>query len=162
MTRKPLVVLLAEDDEHDIVATKRAWNKHNIANTLHVVNDGEECLDYLHQRGKYTEPGSAPRPGILLLDIKMPKMDGLTVLEHVRKDEKLRHLPVIILTTSKAEEDRLRGYNLGVNAYIVKPVGFENFSDAVRAINIFWQLVELPGGDHGPNSIITTPSDTAG
>ena len=162
MTRKPLVILLAEDDEHDIVATKRAWKKHNIANTLHVVNDGEECLDYLHQRGKYTEPGAAPQPGILLLDIKMPKMDGLTVLEHVRKDEKLRHLPVIILTTSKAEEDRLRGYNLGVNAYIVKPVGFENFSDAVRAINIFWQLVELPGGDHGPNSIITTPSDTAG
>jgi CheY-like chemotaxis protein len=162
MTRKPLVILLAEDDDHDIVATKRAWKKHNIANTLHIVNDGEECLDYLHQRGKYTEPGSAPRPGILLLDIKMPKMDGLSVLEHVRKDEKLRHLPVIILTTSKAEEDRLRGYNLGVNAYIVKPVGFENFSDAVRAINIFWQLVELPGGDHGPNSIITTPSDTAG
>ena len=151
MTRKPFVVLLAEDDDHDIVATKRAWKKHNIANTLYVVNDGEECLDYLHQRGKYGEPGAAPRPGILLLDIKMPKMDGLAVLEHVRKDEKLRHLPVIILTTSKAEEDRLRGYNLGVNAYIVKPVGFENFSDAVMAINIFWQLVELPGGDRGPN-----------
>jgi CheY-like chemotaxis protein len=161
MTRKPFVVLLAEDDEHDIVATRRAWKKQNIANTLYVVNDGEECLDYLHQRGKYSELGSSPRPGILLLDIKMPKMDGLAVLEHIRKDEKLRHLPVIILTTSKAEEDRLRGYNLGVNAYIVKPVGFENFSDAVRAINIFWQLVELPGGDHEPNSIISTTSDTA-
>ena len=156
MTKKPFVVLLAEDDEHDIVATKRAWKKHNIANELYIVNDGEECLDFLHRRGKYSEPSTAPQPGILLLDIKMPKMDGLTVLEHVRKDEKLRHLPVIILTTSKAEEDRLRGYNLGVNAYIVKPVGFENFSDAVRAINIFWQLVELPGGDHGPNSIIST------
>jgi CheY-like chemotaxis protein len=154
MTKKPFVVLLAEDDEHDIVATKRAWKKHNIANALYIVNDGEECLDFLHKRGKYSAPGAAPTPGILLLDIKMPKMDGLTVLERIRKDEELRHLPVIILTTSKAEEDRLRGYNLGVNAYIVKPVGFENFSDAVRAINIFWQLVELPGGDHGPDEII--------
>ena len=162
MTRKPFVVLLAEDDEHDIVATRRAWKKHNIANALYIVNDGEECLDFLHQRGKFREPGSAPRPGILLLDIKMPKMDGLAVLEHIRNDEKLCHLPVIILTTSKAEEDRLRSYNLGVNAYIVKPVGFENFSDAVRAINLFWQLVELPGGDHEPNSIISTTSDTAG
>ncbi|MES0363625.1 MAG: response regulator [Desulfobacteria bacterium] len=162
MTRKPLVILLAEDDEHDIVATKRAWKKHNIANTLHVVNDGEECLDYLHQRGKYTEPGSAPQPGILLLDINMPKMDGLSVLQNVREDEKLRRLPVVILTTSKAEEDRIRSYDLGANAYIVKPVGFENFSWAVKTISLFWQLVELPAGDHGPNSIITTPSDTAG
>jgi CheY-like chemotaxis protein len=162
MTRKPFVVLLAEDDEHDIVATKRAWQKHNIANPLYIVNDGEECLDFLHRRGKYSEHSSAPRPGILLLDIKMPKMDGLAVLERIRNDEELRRLPVIILTTSKAEEDRLRGYDLGVNAYIVKPVGFENFSEAVRAINVFWQLVELPGGDHEPNSIVSTASDTAG
>jgi CheY-like chemotaxis protein len=81
----------------------------------------------------------------------MPKMDGLDVLEHIRKDGELRRLPVIILTTSKAEEDRLRSYDLGVNAYIVKPVGFENFSNAVRTINLFWQLVELPGGDRGPD-----------
>jgi CheY-like chemotaxis protein len=131
------------------VATKRAWKKHHVANPLYVVNDGEECIDFLHQRGKYSEPGSAPRPGILLLDIKMPKMDGLAVLEHIRGTEELRRLPVIILTTSKAEEDRLRGYDLGVNAYIVKPVGFKNFSDAVRTISLFWQLVELPGGDYG-------------
>jgi len=144
MSKKPFIVLLAEDDEHDIVATKRAWKKYHIANPLYIVNNGEECLDYLHRRGKYSEPGDAPRPGILLLDIKMPKMDGLAVLEHIRKDNELRRLPVIILTTSKAEEDRVRGYDLGVNAYIVKPVGFENFSEAVRAINIFWQLVELP------------------
>jgi CheY-like chemotaxis protein len=145
IAKKPFVVLLAEDDEHDIVATNRAWKKHNIANPLYIVNDGEECMDFLHRRGKYSEPGAAPRPGILLLDIKMPKMDGLTVLKQIREDEELQHLPVIILTTSKAEEDRLKGYNLGVNAYIVKPVGFENFSEAVRTINLFWQLVELPG-----------------
>ena len=142
---KPFVVLMAEDDEHDIVATKRAWKKHNIANPLYVVNDGEECLDFLHRRGPYADPAKAPRPGILLLDIKMPKMDGLTVLEHVRQDGEFRRLPVIILTTSKREEDQLRSYDLGANAFIVKPVGFENFSEAVRTIHLFWQLVELPG-----------------
>lgn len=138
------VVLMAEDNKHDIVAAKRAWKVNNIANPLYIVKDGEECLDYLHQRGKYSEPGAAPRPGILLLDLKMPRMDGLTVLQHIREDEQLRHLPVIILTTSKLEEDRVRSYDLGVNAYIKKPVGFDNFSNAVKAINLFWQLVELP------------------
>jgi CheY-like chemotaxis protein len=162
MGKKPFVVLLAEDDEHDIVATRRAWKKHNIANPLYIVSDGEECLDFLHRRGKYGEPGAAPLPGILLLDIKMPKMDGLTVLKHIREDEELRQLPVIILTTSKAEEDRLKGYNLGVNAYIVKPVGFENFSEAVRTINLFWQLVELPRGDHELHEDIVAPAHPAG
>ena len=144
MGKEPFAVLMAEDDEHDIVATKRAWKKHHIANPLYIVNNGEECLDFLHRRGKYVDPASAPHPGILLLDIKMPKMDGLTVLKNIREDEKLHRLPVVILTTSKAEEDRFRGYELGANAYIVKPVGFENFSDAVKTISLFWQLVELP------------------
>ncbi len=138
-------VLLAEDNEHDIIATKRAWKKHHIANPLYIVKDGEECLDFLHQRGKYGEAGTTPRPGILLLDINMPKMDGLSVLKHIREDGKLRHLPVVILTSSKDEEDRFKSYHLGVNAYIVKPVGFENFSEAVRTINLFWELVDLPG-----------------
>jgi CheY-like chemotaxis protein len=144
MTIEPFTVLMAEDDEHDIVAVKRAWKKHHISNPLYVVNDGEECLDFLHRRGKYSEPGTAPRPGILLLDIKMPKMDGLAVLKQIREDGQLHRLPVIILTTSTAEEDRLRSYDLGVNAYIVKPVGFANFSEAVRTINLFWELVDLP------------------
>jgi CheY-like chemotaxis protein len=135
---------MAEDDEHDILATRRAWKKHHISNPLYIVNDGEECLDFLHRRGKYSEPGTAPRPGILLLDIRMPKMDGLAVLKNIRQDEQLRRLPVIILTTSRAEEDRLKSYDFGANAYIVKPVGFNNFSDAVRTINLFWQLVDLP------------------
>ncbi|MBW1858838.1 MAG: response regulator [Deltaproteobacteria bacterium] len=148
MGKEPFVVLMAEDNEHDIVATKRAWKKHYIANPLYIVTDGEECLDFLRKKGKYSEPGAAPRPGILLLDINMPKMDGLAVLTEIRKDEDLRRLPVIILTTSKAEEDRLKGYDLGVNAYVVKPVGFENFSEAVRTISLFWQLVELPEGGH--------------
>jgi CheY-like chemotaxis protein len=144
MSKKTFVVLMAEDNQHDIVATKRAWKQNNIANPLYIVRDGEECLDYLHQRGKYSEPGSAPRPGILLLDIKMPKMDGLAVLKQIREDEKHHRLPVVILTTSKAEEDRLKSYDLGANAYIVKPVGFENLAEAVGTINLFWELVELP------------------
>jgi CheY-like chemotaxis protein len=149
MNKKPFVVLMAEDNDHDIVATRRAWKSRNIANPLHIVRDGEECLDYLYQRGKYAEPGTAPRPGILLLDIKMPRMDGLAVLKQIRGDEQLHHLPVIILTTSKDEEDRVRSYDLGANAYIMKPVGFQNFSGAVKTINLFWALVELPEWTNG-------------
>jgi CheY-like chemotaxis protein len=148
MSKKPFAVLMAEDVSHDIIATQRAWKKSHILNPLYVVKDGEECLDFLHQREKYRDPGIAPRPAILLLDIKMPKMDGLTVLKHIREDDELHRLPVIMLTSSKAEEDRLKSYDLGVNAYIVKPVGFENLSAAVRTINLFWELVELPGGHH--------------
>ncbi|MBW2109580.1 MAG: response regulator, partial [Deltaproteobacteria bacterium] len=140
MAKEPFTVLMAEDDEHDIVAVKRAWKKYHIRNPLYIVHDGISCLDFLHRRGKYSEPETAPRPGILLLDIKMPKMDGLAVLKQIRQDGNLCRLPVIILTTSTAEEDRLRSYDLGVNAYIVKPVGFENFSEAVRTINLFWEL----------------------
>ena len=146
MNNKTFIVLMAEDNQHDIVATKRAWKENNIANPLYIVRDGEECLDYLHQRGKYGEPDAAPRPGILLLDLKMPKMDGLAVLKQIREDQKLRRLPVVILTTSKAEEDRLKSYDLGANAYIVKPVGFQNLAGAVRTINLFWELVDLPEG----------------
>ena len=139
---------MAEDETHDIIATKRAWKKSHILNPLYIVKNGEECLDFLHQRDKYRDTESAPRPGILLLDIKMPKMDGLAVLKHIRDDDELHRLPVIMLTSSKAEEDRLKSYDLGVNAYIVKPVGFANLSEAVRTINLFWELVELPGGHH--------------
>ncbi len=147
MDKEPFAVLMAEDDEHDIVATKRAWKKHHIANPLYVVNDGQECLDFLQKTGRYGEPGEVRRPGVLLLDINMPRMDGLAALKHIRQDEKLHHLFVIMLTTSKAEEHRLKSYDLGANAYIVKPVGFENFSEAVRTISLFWQLVELPRGN---------------
>jgi len=146
MSKESFVVLMAEDNEHDILATKRAWRRNQILNPLYFVRDGEECLDYLYQRGKYSEPDAAPKPGILLLDINMPKMDGLAVLKHIREDEELHRLPAIILTTSNAERDRLKSYDLGANAYIVKPVGFKNFSQAVKTINLFWELVELPGG----------------
>ena len=144
MANEPFVVLMAEDNEHDIIAARRAWKKNNIANPLFVVNNGEECLDFLHRRGKYSDQETSPRPGVLLLDLNMPRMDGLTTLKNIREDKKFKHLPVVILTTSKQDEDRCQSYELGVNAYIVKPVGFANFSEAVKTINLFWQLVELP------------------
>lgn len=137
-------ILMAEDSEDDIVATKRAWKKNNISNPLYIVKDGEECLDYLFRRGKYEDPETSPSPGILLLDINMPKVDGHGVLQEVRNNEKTKHLPVIMLTTSKAESDQVKGYEMNVNAYIIKPVGFDNFSEAIKRIELFWQLVELP------------------
>jgi CheY-like chemotaxis protein len=138
---------MAEDNEHDIVATKRAWKKNSIKNPLYIVRDGEECLDYLYRRGKYSEPESSPKPGILLLDINMPKMGGLEVLRHVREDAKLKDLHVIILTTSKADEDMVVSRSLNANAYILKPVGFENFAEAIRRINLFWEIAETPKGE---------------
>ena len=143
MYKEPFSVLMAEDNEHDIIATRRAWKKNHISNPLYIVNDGEECLDFLYRRGRYKNGDPPTQPGLLLLDIHMPKMDGLSVLKYIRNDGHLRRLPVVLLTTSEMEEERLGRYSLGANAFIVKPVGFENFSEAVRTISFFWQLVEL-------------------
>ena len=118
MAKEPFSVLMAEDDEHDIIAARRAWKKHKISNPLYIVNDGEECLDFLYCRGKYKDRETTPQVGILLLDINMPKMDGLSVLKHIKNDENMRSLPVVILTTSKNETDRVRGYDLGANALV--------------------------------------------
>lgn len=139
--RDDFFVLLAEDDEHDIIAIKRAWRTLGIPNPLAIVNDGEACLDYLFRRGDYV---NATLPGLLLLDLHMPRRDGLETLRAIRADARTARLPVVILTTSKAEEDRLRSYDFGANAYIVKPVGFENFTAAMRTIHAFWKLVERP------------------
>lgn len=149
MSEERFVVLLAEDDEHDVVATRRAWKELGIPNPLRVVSDGEECLDYLLHRGKYLDSDSAPRPGIILLDVNMPRQDGIETLRRIRASAETGNLPVIMLTTSRLEEDRIRSYDLGANAYIVKPVGFGNFVAAVRTIHEFWKLVELPGVRHG-------------
>lgn len=139
----PFVVLMAEDSQHDVVAAQRAWKMHGIQNPLHVVSDGDECLDYLFQRGPF-DPTTAPRPGLLLLDLRMPKTDGIAVLKQVRQDPDLRRLPVVVLTTSRAEKDRLECYDSGANAYVIKPIGFQNFAEAMRTINTFWELAALP------------------
>lgn len=133
---------MVEDSEDDIIATRRAWKKYDIAHKLYVVRDGEECLDFLKHRGTYERGEDAPRPHLMLLDINLPRLNGLEVLESIRSDENLRSLPVIILSTSKAERDRFKAYDLGISAYIAKPVGFKNFAAAIKTINDFWDLVE--------------------
>lgn len=144
MSSNLLPVLLAEDSKHDIMAVKRAWKQHGIPNELFIVRDGEECMDYLHKRGAYAEPAEAPHPCVLLLDINMPKMNGLAVLREIRKDQNLKRLPVVVLTTSKRDEDLVESYDLNVNAYVAKPLHFEEFSQAINTIYQFWRIVEQP------------------
>ena len=142
MAENPINILYAEDNEHDVFATKRAWKKYKIKNSLYVVNDGEECMDFLYHRGNYSDPASSPRPFLMLLDLRMPKLDGLGVLREIRKNKSLKKMHVVVLTTARLAKDRIESYNLGVKGYIMKPVGFQNFAEAIRAINLFWNLVE--------------------
>jgi CheY-like chemotaxis protein len=135
-------VLLVEDDAGDILMTKEAFEHHKIRNQLHVVTDGEQALQFLHQAGDYA---AAPRPGLILLDLNLPRRDGLEVLAELKQDPVLRVIPVVILTTSQAEEDILRSYSLHANAYVSKPVDFERFMDVIRQIDSFFvTVVELP------------------
>lgn len=135
-------VLLVEDDPGDVLMTREAFEYHKIRNQLHVVNDGEQALQFLHQTGGYA---AAPRPGLILLDLNLPRRDGLEVLAELKEDPALRVIPVVILTTSRAEEDILRSYALHANAYVSKPVDFERFMDVIRQIdNFFITVVELP------------------
>ena len=140
---KVIDVLLVEDDEGDVLMTKEAFEYYKIRNRLHVVSDGEQALQFLHRTGPYAD---APRPGLILLDVNLPRRGGLEVLAELKKDEDLLVIPVVMLTTSAAEEDILRSYSLHANAFVTKPVDFEHFIDAVRQIdNFFLTLVCLPG-----------------
>ncbi|MDH5578733.1 MAG: response regulator [Betaproteobacteria bacterium] len=136
-------ILLAEDSAQDVELTLNALAGHNISNSVAVARDGAEALDYLYQRGAYArrEEGN---PVLLLLDLKMPRVDGLEVLRTVKSDPRLRTIPVVILTSSREEQDVVRSYELGVNAYVVKPVEFDKFLRAVREVGLFWMLVNEP------------------
>lgn len=137
-------ILLAEDNPKDVELTLEALAEHNLANQVIVVKDGVETMEYLRCQGKYKlrKPGL---PAVLLLDIKMPRMDGIEVLRAVRSDPGLKILPVVILSSSREEQDLMRSYELGVNAYVVKPVEFKNFIQAVKEIGVFWAVInELP------------------
>jgi CheY-like chemotaxis protein len=135
-------VLLVEDDPGDVLMTREAFEHYKIRNQLHVVTDGEQALQFLHRTGDYA---GAPRPGLVLLDLNLPRRDGLEVLAELKADPGLRVIPVVILTTSQAEEDILRSYSLHANAYVSKPVDFERFMDVIRQIdNFFVTVVELP------------------
>ncbi|MDT0484141.1 MULTISPECIES: response regulator [Streptomyces] len=138
----PVDVLLVEDDPGDELMTREAFEDNKIGNTLHVVRDGEEALDFLYRRGDHTD---APRPDLILLDLNLPKYDGRQVLEKIKSDPDLAHIPVVVLTTSAAEEDILRSYKLHANAYVTKPVDLDQFIAAVRQIDDFFvQVVRLP------------------
>ncbi|TWH41929.1 two-component system response regulator [Rhodococcus rhodochrous J38] len=139
---RPIDVLLVEDDPGDELMTREAFEDNKIGNTLHVVRDGEEALDFLYRRGEYE---NAPRPDLILLDLNLPKYDGRQVLEQVKSDSDLTDIPVVVLTTSAAEEDILRSYKLHANAYVTKPVDLDQFIRAVRQIDEFFvQVVRLP------------------
>ncbi|WP_030809150.1 response regulator [Streptomyces sp. NRRL F-2799] len=138
----PIDVLLVEDDPGDELMTREAFEDNKIGNTLHVVRDGEEALDFLYRRGDHT---GAPRPDLILLDLNLPKYDGRQVLERIKSDQDLADIPVVVLTTSAAEEDILRSYRLHANAYVTKPVDLDQFIAAVRQIDDFFvQVVRLP------------------
>lgn len=139
------VIVMADDDEDDRLLAKKAWSQSKLKNELHFVEDGVELLDYLHHRGAYAAPGSAPTPGLILLDLNMPRKDGRETLQEIRKDPRLRHIPVVVLTTSKAEEDVVRMYDLGVNSFITKPVTFDGLVNVVRTLGEYWiQIVRVP------------------
>lgn len=141
----PIRILIADDDEEDRAFAAEALKVARLANDLHFVRDGEELMDYLYARGAYAAPGVAPRPGLILLDIKMPKKDGFACLAEIKSDASLRQIPVVILTTSSAEEDIFRGYDLGVNSFVSKPVTFDGLVQAMKTLGRYWfEIVDLP------------------
>jgi CheY-like chemotaxis protein len=152
MTRhseRPAVILLAEDDPGDQELTRRALDEGKIKNDLHIVENGEEALDYLFRRGKYTDPESSPWPDLFLLDLNMPKIDGRKVLQELQAHKDLPPLVTVVLTTSTQEEDILRSYNLGVKSFITKPVDFLQFIKLIHALENYWfQVVVLPKHRH--------------
>jgi DNA-binding response OmpR family regulator len=136
-------ILLVEDDPKDVELTLTALEEYNLANEVVVARDGEEALDYLYRRGTFTTR-STDNPAVLLLDLKLPRVDGLEVLQQIKADAKLKLIPVVVLTSSHEEKDMVTSYKLGVNAYVVKPVDFHEFVNAVKELGIFWALVNEP------------------
>ena len=142
---KPITILYADDDPDDRLLTQEALKASRLANDMHFVDDGEELLEYLRREGRYGSDEAAPRPGIILLDLNMPRMDGREALAEIKRDARLRRIPVIVMTTSSAETDILRSYDIGASSYIVKPVTFDALVEVMRELGRYWlQLVELP------------------
>ena len=141
--RHEIPVLLVEDDLVDVKTVQRAFVRNNITNPLHVTHNGEEALAYLRNEGAYADALGAPHPGLILLDLNMPVMNGIEFLHAVKADEKLKSIPIVVLTTSKDENDLVETFNFSVAGYIVKPVDFVQFVDAVKVIGLYWSLSEL-------------------
>jgi CheY-like chemotaxis protein len=141
----PITILMADDDPDDRLLTADALKEARLINDIRFVENGIELLEYLRRQGRFAPPADAPRPGLILLDLNMPKKDGRTVLKEIKQDPDLRMIPVVVLTTSKDDEDVYRSYDLGVNSYIVKPVTFEALVDILQTLEKYWfEIVELP------------------
>lgn len=145
-------ILLVEDDPHDVELTLLALGENRLTNDVAVAHDGEEALDYLYRRGVY-ESRKAGNPAVVLLDLKLPKVDGLEVLERIKAEPNLKTIPVVMLTSSREEQDLIRSYDSGANAYVVKPVSFQGFTEAVSEVGLFWAVINQPppgsvGGSH--------------
>jgi CheY-like chemotaxis protein len=145
---RPVTILMADDDEEDCELTREALQDSRLANQMKFVHDGEELVDYLKRRGRYSDPSAeAPRPGIILLDLNMPKKDGREALAEIKADDALRRIPIVVLTTSKDEEDVLRTYDLGANSFITKPVTFAALVEVMANWRRYWfEIVDLPNG----------------
>jgi CheY-like chemotaxis protein len=142
---KMITIVLADDDPDDRQLTEDAFSENRLANQLHCVEDGEELMDYLHRRGKYESLSRERLPGLILLDLNMPRKDGREALKEIKADPGLRRIPIVVLTTSKAEEDIIRSYDLGVNSYVTKPVTFKSLVELIKVLGLYWfEVVELP------------------
>lgn len=150
MTEGSKAILLVEDNPDDATLTLRAFKRSHVMNTIAVVRDGIEALDYLFARGPYADRASAPLPALVILDLKLPKLDGLGVLKAIREDERTRLLPVVILTSSKEEQDLVSGYSLGANSYVRKPVDFNEFLEAVKVLGIYWLMMNQTPPERTP------------
>ena len=144
---KMITILLADDDPDDRKLTQDAFVENRLVNVLHCVEDGEELMEYLRRQGRYVDQKDAPLPGLILLDLNMPRKDGREALKEIKTDPELRRIPIVVLTTSKAEEDILRTYDLGVNSYVTKPVTFKSLVELIKVLGRYWfEVVELPPG----------------
>jgi len=149
--RKTITILMADDDPDDRLMAQEAWANGLLLNQLRFVEDGEQLLDYLYRRGPYADPDAAPHPGLILLDLNMPRKDGREALQEIKADPNLRCIPIVVLTTSKAEEDILRSYNLGVSSFITKPVTFVGLVEVIKTLKLYWlEIVELPPMTNSP------------
>ena len=144
MTEKPVEILLVEDDPNDVELTLHALKKNNLANRIEVVRDGAEALEFIFCTGRYAHRSIENSPKVVLLDLKLPKVDGLEVLRRVKSDPRTKTTPVVVLTSSREERDIVESYKLGVNSYITKPVVFEQFTEAVRQLGLYWLLLNEP------------------
>ena len=140
-----ITILIADDDPDDRELTRDALHECRLANDVHFVEDGEELMDYLNRRGEYRKMAGAPLPGLILLDLNMPRKDGREALKEIKENPDFRRIPIVVLTTSKADEDILRTYDLGVNSYVTKPVTFESLVETIKVLGKYWfEIVELP------------------